>query len=220
MLSSVASVWEQAVPHPASAVGSSVRRMEDHLSALAAWLDAPPEDAAAWVLRLGDSGCSIAPTDLAALRRTPADRPGLYSWFADANGAADLSLGLGQEVVPGLVYVGQTGATRWPSGTPSKATLVSRLWGQHLRGRRSSSTLGAVLDARHDTVIDRDDLTSWMFAHLRVVPAPTTDRYTLSSLERDVVQAMDPPLNLDHVGASPVRVRLRELRATADPFVR
>jgi hypothetical protein len=44
------------------------------------------------------------------------DQPGLYSWWVDVPGALALSEGLGHEIAPGLIYAGQTGATKWPSG--------------------------------------------------------------------------------------------------------
>ncbi len=51
------------------------------------------------------------------------DRPGLYSWWVDAQGAEMLSRGLGHAVVPGRIYAGLTGATKWPSGKTVKNTL-------------------------------------------------------------------------------------------------
>ena len=51
------------------------------------------------------------PGDLSSL-----DKPGLYSWSVDAEGAAGLSFGIGSEVREGRIYAGQTGATKWPSG--------------------------------------------------------------------------------------------------------
>ncbi|GAB2644892.1 hypothetical protein GCM10027270_35590 [Nocardioides ginkgobilobae] len=169
-----------------------------------------------WITRLGDETNAVHPADLAGLEREVMDGPGLYGWFIDAGGAKDLGRGLGVAVSPGLIYVGQTGATKWPSGTPSNGTLINRIRRQHLGGRRSSSTLrrtlGAILDAASDRPVSRDDLTAWMFAHLRVVPAITTDPASLGDLERQVVQALEPPLNLDHVGPTPGRVRLKQLR--------
>jgi hypothetical protein len=49
--------------------------------------------------------------------------PGLYSWWVDAAGAADLSRGLQLPVHAGLIYAGLAGATRWPSGNHSTNTL-------------------------------------------------------------------------------------------------
>ena len=161
----------------------------------------------------------MSPAELDVAHRAMLRSPGLYSWFIDASGAEALTRGLWHDVQPGLVYVGQTGATRWPSGAASGSTLDKRLRSQHLQGRRSASTLrrtfGGVLDVAFGAPLARDDLTKWMASHLRVVPYPVADPHTLADLERQVVQALDPPLNLDHVGASPLRIRLRALRSSS-----
>ena len=73
------------------------------------------------------------------------DGPGLYSWWVDKSGALDLSRGLGCQVLPGRIYAGQTGATKWPSGTVGRATLRSRISSQHLRGRIRGSTFRLTL---------------------------------------------------------------------------
>ena len=172
-----------------------------------------------WIALLGDVSNSVAPADLLTLERTAVDGPGLYAWFADAQGALDLSAGLGHEVPPGLIYVGQTGATKWPSGTASGSTLLKRIRAQHLGGNRRSSTLrrtlGAVLDSARGSSVGREDLTAWMFAHLRVVPAIVSEPGGIADLERQVVEALDPPLNLDHTQPTPLRRTLRALRSSA-----
>lgn len=175
-----------------------------------------PDDA---VVVLGDGARAVRPADLADLPAEQLDGPGLYSWFVDRGGAVELSRGLGHEVAAGLVYVGQAGATRWPSGTASGSTLRKRLSAQHVRGRRSVSTfrrtLGAVLDLARGTPITRPELTVWIHEHLAVVPMVVEDAETLGELEEQVVRQLQPPLNLDHAGPSDVRARLRELRAGA-----
>lgn len=176
-------------------------------------------DLAGWIAKLGDATAAHRPVELDTLDRSVMDGPGLYSWFVDDSGADDLSRGLGAAVSPGLVYVGLTGATRWPSGRASGSTLRKRICSQHLRGRRSGSTLrrtlGAVLDATYDRVVEREALSRWMADHLSVVPIISADPHSLADLERQVVQALDPPLNLDHVGASAVRSSLTRLRASS-----
>lgn len=175
-----------------------------------------PRDAAA-VLAQGTR--AVRPAELADLPPERLDGPGLYSWFVDRDGAAELSSGLGHEITPGLLYVGQAGATKWPSGTPSRSTLRKRLAGQHVRGRRSASTfrrtLGAVLDEARGTTTARGELTAWIHGHLSVVPLLVEDADTLGELEEQVVRSLCPPLNLDHSGPSDVRTRLRGLRARA-----
>jgi GIY-YIG catalytic domain len=84
-----------------------------------------------------------------AATATSLKAPGLYSWWVDDAGAADLSTGLGHLVRAGLIYAGQAGATHEQSGKPSAATLASRLLGQHFNGSTRGSTfrwtLGFVL---------------------------------------------------------------------------
>jgi hypothetical protein len=53
---------------------------------------------------------------------------GLYAWWVDNPGAADLSGGLAGQVTPGRIYGGQAGATKWPSGKAGGATLRSRIF--------------------------------------------------------------------------------------------
>ena len=172
------------------------------------------------IATLADAAKSCSPGELAALERLRLDGSGLYSWFVDEEGAGALSKGLDHLVEAGLVYVGQTGATRWPSGLPSGATLLSRIKSQHLRGRRSASTLrrtfGSVLDIAFGRPVHREELSQWMTDHLRVVPLLIEDADSLGDLERMVVQALEPPLNLDHVGLTPVRSVLKHLRKDSD----
>lgn len=168
---------------------------------------------------LADGTRAVAPADLAGLPPDRLDGPGLYSWFVDSEGAEELSRGLAREIKPGLLYVGQAGATRWPSGAPSGSTLRKRLVRQHTRGRRSASTfrrtLGAVLDEARGTTVTRAELTDWIHDHLAVVPLVVEDADTLGELEEQVVRQLEPPLNLDHSRPSDVRAQLRELRAAA-----
>jgi hypothetical protein len=51
-----------------------------------------------------------------------------------------------------------------------------------------------------------------MHRHLRLVTVTYDDRDVLGRLERDVLAELDPPLNLQHMGQSSVRQRLKELR--------
>lgn len=171
----------------------------------------------ATIEQLTDPGRGFWPADFVA-RHDPAWRtPGLYSWWVDAIGAAELSAGLGHPVSPGLIYAGQAGATRAVSARSSSNTLWGRIRGMHLGGRHEFSTfrrtLGAVLAAVNgDTTIDEQKLTDWMHAHLRVIPVPTDDGDTLDALETEVLSQLDPPLNLAKMPRTPLRARLTELR--------
>ena len=84
------------------------------------------------------------PAGLAAAGVTSGDRPGLYAWWVDEAGAADLTRGLapGRDltVAPGRIHLGQAGATKWPSGRANDDTLGRRIGEVHLGGRVRMST--------------------------------------------------------------------------------
>lgn len=52
-----------------------------------------------------------------------------------------------------------------------------------------------------------------MREHLSIVIVPVDDRATLASIETSVLDRLDPPLNLMGMRPTPVRDRLRALRA-------
>ncbi len=86
----------------------------------------------------------------------------------------------------------------------------------HLGGRARFSTfrhsLGSILAAlRDESIIDESALTSWMHAHLRVVPV-AVDPASLEAIETQVLTALDPPLNLSKVAPTPLRRQLSALR--------
>ena len=167
--------------------------------------------------RLLCKSAAVSPDEFLEAGREVADRPGLYSWWVDEVGASALSSGLGLVIEPGLIYAGLAGATRWPSGKPSQNTLWLRIVTMHLAGKHEFSTfrrtLGAILAADSgSTAVDEQALSDWMRAHLRVVTVWFDDRDELGRLEKRVLTALDPPLNLQGMAPSPVRRRLRELR--------
>lgn len=154
------------------------------------------------------------------------DRPGLFAFWVDEAGAAELSRGLDLPFAAGRIYAGQAGATKWPSGRISDDTLGDRIGRVHLEGkvRRSAlrMTLAAILFDRLELVVQaamllqassEQALSEWTRAHLSVAVHPHDDRDTLGGLEQAVVQRLDPPLNLeDHVPETPVRLRVAVLR--------
>lgn len=169
------------------------------------------------VRRLTTQADAETPAELTAREGVGLRGPGLYSWWVDASGAADLSLGLGEHVAEGLIYAGLAGATRSRSGRRSKNTLWGRLNGMHLGSRHEFSTfrlsLGSILaSALGATEIDEDQLTTWMFRHLQVVAVPVEDADALDSMETRVLAALDPPLNLQKMERTPIRSRLTNLR--------
>lgn len=171
------------------------------------------------------------PTNAVAPSRFPTDRalaqrPGMYAWWGDELARTVLGEELGTPLPP-LLYVGQAGATRWPSGTLSGATLGSRIGQQHIRGNARSSTFrltisvlllprlglvpadGGKLDGPSNRLV-----SEWIATHLRVAIAPYDDRDTLADVEAEVVSRLDPPLNLGHCLPSEARAHLTKLRAS------
>lgn len=153
------------------------------------------------------------------------DRAGLYAWWVDHAGAAALSRSLHQPLAAGLIYAGQAGATKWPSGTAGTRTLASRVGSSHLGGNIRGSTFRLTLaaclyqrlrlvraGARKLEPPSEQRLSEWMRQHLDVAVLPSVDRDPLADLEHRVLAELDPPLNLDGMAASPVRVELSRLR--------
>jgi hypothetical protein len=172
------------------------------------------------VARLLDEDEAIAPNQLISVRDPDLDQPGLYSWWVNAGGADDLSRGLGHDVAHGLIYAGQAGATRWPSGKRSNSTLRDRLIGMHLTGNVEFSTFRRTLWAVLTATLglsgkDEQALSEWMRANLRVIAVPVPDADTLGRVEAAVLDELDPPLNLAGRPASDVRQSLSRLRSEA-----
>ena len=154
------------------------------------------------------------------------DRPGLFGFWVDEAGAADLARGLDVPLEAGRIWVGQAGATRWPSGRVNSDTLGDRIARTHLQGRVRSSTvrltLAGILFVQLDLVVQasallqasaEQDLSDWMGAHLSIAVHPHDDRDSLAGLEQAVVQRLDPPLNIDdYLPATSVRQSVIALR--------
>jgi hypothetical protein len=162
------------------------------------------------------------------------DSPGLYAWFVDPAGAAHLSAGLGLRVGDGLIYAGQTGANKWPSGRVGAGTLHTRIGSQHVRGRIPGSTfrltLAAALRASQELDLiapkrlsagSEQLLSDWIADHLRAAICDHADRDTLADVEHRVLAALDPPLNLEGMTATRCarrcRARGRACRALRQP---
>jgi hypothetical protein len=171
---------------------------------------------------LEDDASALSPSDFLATRGAGLGVPGLYSWWVDDEGAGDLSRGLDLQLRPGLIYAGLAGATHWPSGKRSTNTLWLRIQSMHLGKKSQFSTfrltLGSILAASVGAdQIDETSLSAWMHVHLRVVTAPYVDADVLGVIETEVLQSLDPPLNLRGMHESDVRTRLTQLRKRASP---
>jgi len=138
------------------------------------------------------------------------DRPGLFGFWVDEAGAAQLARGLDVPLEAGRIYVGQAGATRWPSGRAGAETLGDRVGRTHLAGKVRGSalrlTLASILLDQLDLTVQaamllhassEQTLSEWMRAHLLVALHPHDDRDSLAGLEQAVVQRLDPPLNIE-----------------------
>jgi len=165
---------------------------------------------------LSDPRRTVSLSEFLATEGEGARSPGMYSWWVDDVGAADLTRGLGHPVQAGLIYAGLAGATR-SGGSSSSNTLWGRIATMHLGKRHEFSTLrrslGSILAIAHaQPAIDEVQLTQWMHAHLRVAAIPVADVETLDALETQLLAQLDPPLNLAKVKRTPLRQRLSELR--------
>jgi hypothetical protein len=176
------------------------------------------------VAELGD------PTNAKSSREFPwgrldLDEAGLYSWWVDAEGAQQLAAGLGHDIAPGLIYAGQTSATRSRSRKASRSTLLGRVGGNHLRGSIRGSTFRLTLAACLRTALaleaagaqkldarSEQRLSDWMLAHLAVICVPYAGREGLLDVEAQAIHRLNPPLNRAGAAVDPRRVALRALR--------
>ena len=194
--------------------------------------DVTPSVAPPWLER--DAWTALAELDesptLVPVRDWPAglmclDRPGLYAWWVDEEGAADLSRGLGLTLAPGRIYAGEAGATKWPFGKANDSTLGKRVGQIHLGGKVRMSTfrwtLASLLFKQLDVQVQaamvitpssEQALTGWMREHLSIAVHPHDDRDTLGGLMQAVLVRLDPPLNLGQMSLTPVREQITELR--------
>lgn len=154
------------------------------------------------------------------------DRPGLYSWWVDEGGARQLAEGLMVPVSPGRIYIGQAGATLWPSGKRRDARLRDRISLMHLGNKISFSTLRltfasclrshlslSITGAKLLAPASEASLSAWMKEHLDIAAFGYDDVDSLDELEQEVLRSLDPPFNLKHMPPSALRGRLRKLRS-------
>lgn len=177
----------------------------------------------ALVEALTDDGRAVSPHAF-PVDRERSSHPGLYSWWADSDARSVIGHQLGLDV-PALVYAGQAGATRWPSGKTSTATLASRIRGNHINGNASSSTFRLTLSAvlleplklqttKPGRLAPESNraVSSWIKDHLQVAIVAYDDRDALGRIEDAILDALDPPLNIEGRPPTPARVLLAQLR--------
>ena len=153
-----------------------------------------------------------------------ADHAGLYSWWADESAVALIGQ-VGRVSTRHCIYVGQAGATQ-PGGKMSSATLKSRILDNHIRGNVSSSTFRMTISAILFEPFclrltgpgrlmpdDNRRVSEWIKDHLRVAMVSLDDRGALKSVEQQVLNTLDPPLNLSGVPKTVLRQRLSGLRS-------
>ncbi len=153
-----------------------------------------------------------------------AESAGLYSWWADEV-AQELFRQAVEVPVGQFLYIGQAGATHWPSGRKSTATLNSRIRNNHMRGNLSSSTFRLTISAllceplklrlAEPGKLLREDnrlVSEWIRDHLRVTIVPLEDRDSLEDVEQAVLDTLDPPLNLRGRPPTGLRRRVTQLR--------
>jgi hypothetical protein len=179
-------------------------------------LTSPPPTPERAVAALSDG--EAVPASQASTMLNSVEAPGLYSWWVDDAGANALSNDLGSPVAPGLIYLGQAGATKWPSGKRSGATIASRVLGNHIGGSVRGSTFRLTLAASLLAALDlrvaapcklapesERKLTDWIMERLSVRVFPSDDPDGLLRLEDLVLGLLDPLLNLE--GRPPSRLR-------------
>jgi len=181
-------------------------------------------DADSAVTALTDPAHAQSAVTFGADRRAR-DHPGLFAWSGDDEALRIFCTQVGAEL-PALLYAGQAGATRTPVDYRATETLASRIMSRHLSGTERSSTfrlnvsalllepleLGVLADGQLSDSANRA-VSVWVAQHLTVSTFLVPDRDALAALEAEVVHRLDPPLNVDHMPASPVRERIAQLRA-------
>src|SRR5215217_3856392 len=160
------------------------------------------------------------PLDVArAIDGVPAE-PGFYAWWLIERAAlAEVPLA---GAPPYLLYVGIA-----PSRATSRATLRSRVLGNHIGGNLAASTLRRSLaallwrrqgwtpyrTARGKLRFSREEnaaLTTWQFENLLLSWAVTREPW---ATERAVIAELLPPLNIDHNADHPFCAAMKQARS-------
>lgn len=170
---------------------------EQDVKWLAEWLSDPANAEPSWMLQSND-------------RR--ASQRGVLAWHGDHIALELVRNALGP-VGAGPLYVGRTNAALQLRLGP---TRLGRVKASSLRGSLAA-LLWDELELRCAVPYTLDEvattrLSNWMSQHLSVTIVPIGARSAISAIEAEVLRHLDPPLNLNKVGWSPARTRLRRLR--------
>jgi GIY-YIG catalytic domain-containing protein len=149
------------------------------------------------------------------------DQHGVYAWWVSPESIPGVNGPAHPDEPFELLYVGIA-----PKDADSKATLRSRVRGQHLGGNIGSSTFrqslaALLLDAEGWTTHRSGSrcqlrpehnraLSKWQREHLRITWVPRPNPW---EVEVSVIATMKPPLNLAGNASHPLHARLKELRA-------
>ncbi len=139
-------------------------------------------------------------------------RPGIYAWHGDA-AADELLVTPLRAIRKGPLFLARTdramnkGIVRDLQNTKAstfRRSLAAMLWEELDLRCPAHNTIDAAGDGR---------LTEWMHAHLSVIVVPFTDASNVARVEADLLDYLDPPLNLNRgLCPTPGRKRLRTLR--------
>lgn len=217
----VVRVWEHEGPvEAADRVQTALARAAERRSMV---VDVPSD------LELEDSSAALAaallepsrrflPGELNVATRDDNAGPGLYALWVDAHGARDMTERVGCPVEAGLLYVGQAGAQAPGERTAPRSTLADWLRKNHFKGPRDKSTVrrslwAALASSVTPLLSSEKELTEWMRRHLQVSVVPVLNRADLFRLEPRVLRRLDPPMNWDHLGTTPLRETLHDRRS-------
>ncbi|MCZ2813826.1 hypothetical protein O2W15_20535 [Modestobacter sp. VKM Ac-2979] len=151
------------------------------------------------------------PVSLDEARAGVPAEPGVYAWWGRFGALPGISGPRHEAADLQLLYVGIA-----PNGAASKATLRSRVVGDHIRGTTGSSTLRRSLAAllseqqgwqsrwtTRPVLVNRDELalSEWMAEKLRLTWAEHPKPWTV---EVAVITELEPPLNQADNAAHPL----------------
>jgi hypothetical protein len=138
--------------------------------------------------------------------------PGIYAWIGDDT-VNELVADRLRAVCKGVLFLARADRPmnksilrdlRTTKASTVRRSLAALLWDELDLRCPQHNTIDAAGDGR---------LTEWMHAHLSVTVVPFSDGTNLARIEADLLDNLDPPLNLNRgLCPTPGRKRLRALR--------